>query len=234
MGGAETTTTRTDTLPNFLTDVANAIRTKKGTTAQIQPVNYDTEIASIVTGLHYSNLFSSIDWGTSNTTLQGYLYDKNNENIKIGSVEWNGNGRTFVFLAGNANNKNIGMAHAFSSNGYFGLSEMPNELLAHDNTVTDFPAIEFVLIDGGQIDFIYDFGNTAHAIFNVYGPSANVTYTKLYASNDGKTWTQLADNNLGQTSKTINISGYRYYKYTVKAEKLYISYMYFSDVYISN
>ena len=40
---------RTDTLTNFLTDVANAIRNKKGTTSQISASNFDTEIASIQT-----------------------------------------------------------------------------------------------------------------------------------------------------------------------------------------
>lgn len=38
---------RTDTLGNFLTDVAEAIRTKKGTTDTIQASEFDTEIASI-------------------------------------------------------------------------------------------------------------------------------------------------------------------------------------------
>lgn len=41
---------RIDTLTNFLTDVANAIRSKKGTTDTISPANFDTEIESIETG----------------------------------------------------------------------------------------------------------------------------------------------------------------------------------------
>lgn len=41
---------RTDTLDNFLTDVANSIRTKKGTTNSIPASNFDTEIESIETG----------------------------------------------------------------------------------------------------------------------------------------------------------------------------------------
>lgn len=40
---------RIDTLNNFLTDVANAIRDKKGTTDNIPASNFDTEIASIET-----------------------------------------------------------------------------------------------------------------------------------------------------------------------------------------
>lgn len=41
---------RIDTLTNFLTDVANAIRQKKGTTGEIPASNFDTEIASIQSG----------------------------------------------------------------------------------------------------------------------------------------------------------------------------------------
>lgn len=41
---------RTDTLGNFLTDVAEAIRTKKGTTGTIPANTFDTEIASIEGG----------------------------------------------------------------------------------------------------------------------------------------------------------------------------------------
>ena len=41
---------RTNTLGNFLTDVADAIRTKKGTQATINAADFDTEIASIPSG----------------------------------------------------------------------------------------------------------------------------------------------------------------------------------------
>ena len=41
---------KNDNLTDFLTDIANAIRTKKGTTAKINPQNFSSEIASISTG----------------------------------------------------------------------------------------------------------------------------------------------------------------------------------------
>ena len=41
---------RIDTLNNFLTDVADAIREKKGTTEEIPAANFDTEIESIPSG----------------------------------------------------------------------------------------------------------------------------------------------------------------------------------------
>ena len=49
---------RTDTLGNFLTDVATAIRNKKGTTGTILASNFDTEIASIESGVDINEYLS--------------------------------------------------------------------------------------------------------------------------------------------------------------------------------
>ena len=49
---------RTDTLGNFLTDVASAIREKKGTTDTILASNFDTEIASIEGGVDINEYVS--------------------------------------------------------------------------------------------------------------------------------------------------------------------------------
>ena len=59
---------RTDTLGNFLTDVAAAIREKKGTTDAILASNFDTEIASIETG------------GGSTTVEKGLVINSFDEN----------------------------------------------------------------------------------------------------------------------------------------------------------
>ena len=45
----------TSNLSQFLTDVASAIKTKKGTTDKIPAANFDTEIASIETGIDTSD-----------------------------------------------------------------------------------------------------------------------------------------------------------------------------------
>lgn len=47
---------RTDTLPHFLTDVADAIRTKTGSSETIQASSFDTEIANISGGAPYTEL----------------------------------------------------------------------------------------------------------------------------------------------------------------------------------
>lgn len=46
---------KNNNLTDFLTGVANAIRTKKGTAAPINPQNFESEIASITTGLDTSD-----------------------------------------------------------------------------------------------------------------------------------------------------------------------------------
>ena len=52
---------RTDNLNNFLTDVADSIRTKKGTADIIPASNFDTEIASIETSEDLSNELNTYD-----------------------------------------------------------------------------------------------------------------------------------------------------------------------------
>lgn len=59
---------RTDTLPNFLTDVADAIREKKGTEETIQASDFDTEIASISSGADISEYFDD----TINSNIISY------------------------------------------------------------------------------------------------------------------------------------------------------------------
>ena len=59
---------RTDTLGNFLTDVATAIRNKKGTTDTILASDFDTEIASIESGVDINEYLSdTITKGTSSS-----------------------------------------------------------------------------------------------------------------------------------------------------------------------
>lgn len=61
---------RTDTLPNFLTDVADAIREKKGTEETIQASDFDTEIASISSGADLSEYFNTtISDNTNNANI---------------------------------------------------------------------------------------------------------------------------------------------------------------------
>lgn len=67
---------RTNTLGNFLTDVANAIREKKGTSEAIQASNFDTEIANLPSG-------GGLDWSalgfsdTPDSIKTDYAYSKN-------------------------------------------------------------------------------------------------------------------------------------------------------------
>lgn len=56
---------RTDTLGNFLTDIATAIRQKKGTTETIQASSFDTEIANIPTGNEPEKGIIITDWDSN-------------------------------------------------------------------------------------------------------------------------------------------------------------------------
>lgn len=69
---------RVDTLPHFLTDVADAIREKKGTEASIQASSFDTEIESIPTGANLNDYFSTqIPANTNSSTIAfNYLVKK--------------------------------------------------------------------------------------------------------------------------------------------------------------
>lgn len=61
---------RTDTLGHFLTDVADAIREKKGTSETIQASDFDTEIENLPSGGDLSEYFNTEI--TRNTSMYGY------------------------------------------------------------------------------------------------------------------------------------------------------------------
>ena len=90
---------RIDTLGNFLTDVATAIRNKKGTTDTIVASNFDTEIESIETG-------------GGSTVTKGIIINEFDENgLRVYEGEYEGSvengyrrkGRGEVFLYKNGN-----------------------------------------------------------------------------------------------------------------------------------
>ena len=67
---------RTDTLPHFLTDVADAIRTKTGESGTIQASTFDTAISNIPSGGSSDEYFySTISAGTgsSGSSMNGYM-----------------------------------------------------------------------------------------------------------------------------------------------------------------
>lgn len=84
---------RTDNLNNFLTDVANAIRTKTGSSEEIQASNFDTEISTIPTPPTYpfditgyeikkqnatqQDIQDIATWITNNSNYDVYIYTKN-------------------------------------------------------------------------------------------------------------------------------------------------------------
>lgn len=66
---------RINTLTNFLTDVADAIREKKGTTAQISASDFDTEIASISGGGDLNGIEELVTMGAKRTNEYTFSFE---------------------------------------------------------------------------------------------------------------------------------------------------------------
>ena len=84
-------------LSQFLTDVATAIREKKGTEEQIPAVNFDTEIASIETGIDTSDATVTPD----DITINKVAYAKGKK--VVGTLPLFPNSRTFTVDGGVTN-----------------------------------------------------------------------------------------------------------------------------------
>ena len=82
---------RTDTLPHFLTDVADAIRTKTGTQGTIQASSFDTAISNIPSGGGSLDLTAGIKFGYSNfTTLPSIVSNANWDDVTNGEFMFSG------------------------------------------------------------------------------------------------------------------------------------------------
>lgn len=64
---------RTDTLGNFLTDVADAIRTKKGTSEAIPAEDFDTEIENLPSGGDYNATVDTTGGYTGNVGIKALI-----------------------------------------------------------------------------------------------------------------------------------------------------------------
>lgn len=71
---------RIDTLPHFLTDVADAIRTKKGTSETITASNFDTEITNLPSGSTQPKSLSELleQFADVGDSFENYINDARN------------------------------------------------------------------------------------------------------------------------------------------------------------
>lgn len=85
---------RTDNLTNFLTDVANVIRAKKGTSSPILAANFDTEILTITSVLEGDNLLDLLEANAEFNSYEGSeasVTFNNNNTLTVtadGSSSW--------------------------------------------------------------------------------------------------------------------------------------------------
>lgn len=87
----------TSNLSNYLKDVADAIRAKKGTTEQIPAANFDTEITNIQTGIDTSDATVTAD----DITMNKVAYAKGQK--VVGTLPLFPNSRTFTVDGGVTN-----------------------------------------------------------------------------------------------------------------------------------
>lgn len=129
---------RTDTLPHFLTDVADAIRTKGGTSETIQASTFDTAITNLPSGGNISDYFATT--GALGSTSSGIVRIIK----KIPSITLTGNNASYMFancsnlieieditLTGTVNN----FEHAFD--GCSSLINAPNLDMSNATTCMD-------------------------------------------------------------------------------------------------
>ena len=130
---------KTDNLTDFLTDVANAIREKKGTTEPINPQNFSDEIASIKSGSSEPIKEKSVNfWDYDGTLLYSYTINEAKAMTKLPNLptheeqnlfyasDWSETlenvNNVFGFLDVYANYKPIDTTYSYCSIFYFDIS----------------------------------------------------------------------------------------------------------------
>lgn len=124
---------RTDTLPHFLTDVADAIREKKGTQETIQASDFDTEIENLPSGggADLSEYFTdTISAGTNVSALDSGWYATLK---KIPALQVSGTSADYMFVGYIADLPMIDMSNVISMK-YFASNSETTSIPQYDTS----------------------------------------------------------------------------------------------------
>lgn len=153
---------KTDNLQDFLTDVANSIRTKKGTTQPINAQNFSTEILNISTGggntlkklLDATHSAKSLFEGYAGTSVNGLIaYEDTGKVYDITNMFRNCNELTTIPLINTALVKNM----ALTFYGCSKLSTIPQldvrSVYSMSNTFLSCSSLKSILMTGMKVSF---------------------------------------------------------------------------------
>lgn len=154
---------RTDTLPHFLTDVADAIREKKGTSETITASDFDTEIENLPSG------------GEQNIVLGGTIGfgAKFYEGItEIKNIDFSGITNMYQMFSGLANLETVPTMDTSS------VTNMPN-MFQSCMALTTIPLLNTSNVDNMSSMFAYCYALTTVPVFNT---SKVTNFTNMFQS----------------------------------------------------
>lgn len=137
---------KTDNLTDFLTDIADAIREKKGTTGTINPQDFSSEIASIESGGGEDSFYWKIEPNLPKEDIKG-LFGIFARLLSVVKIEHVGGifDTTFSFLSKDGNNGKSVYVRTIKSSNFIMLEEDTDGYMGFPYSVTSFDELLVML-----------------------------------------------------------------------------------------